>query len=275
MKTIAALLLLVSPALAADPREFHDLSYVKNQRQSLDIFAPAEGKNHPIMVWIHGGGWQRGDKSGAKEKPRAFVERGYVFVAISYRFIPQVSIKEMTGDVAQAIRFAHDHAKEFGGDPDTIFVAGHSAGAQLAALVCTDDRYLKSEGVSLSVIKGCVPVDGDAFDVVAQIESVPEARRSGWTSKFGDKASQEEVSATKYVARGKGIPPCLVMHCSDLIERKTQSELFVKVLQEYGVPAKTYSADNTTHVRIDAELGTAGDKPSQAMFEFLDSLRKK
>jgi len=98
-------------------------------------------------------------------KPQAFVDRGFVFVSTNYRFVPNVTIKEMAGDIARPIRWVHDHAQVSGGDPNTILVMGHSAGAQLAALVCTDDRYLRTEKLSLSIIKGCVPVDGDTYDV--------------------------------------------------------------------------------------------------------------
>src|SRR5262245_42015562 len=72
---------------------------------------------------------------------RAFTDTGYILVAANYRFVPKVSVKEMTGDIAKAIRWIHDHAKDYGGDPTAIFVMGHSAGAHLAALVCTDERY--------------------------------------------------------------------------------------------------------------------------------------
>src|SRR5204863_4465580 len=98
-------------------------------------------------------------------KPQAFTEKGFVFVSTNYRFVPKVSVKEMTGDIAKAIHWAHDHAKDYGGDPNSIIVMGHSAGAHLAALVCTDDRYLKAEKLSLSIIKGCVPVDVSVYDI--------------------------------------------------------------------------------------------------------------
>ena len=174
MRIIAVLFVafLASPLLAAEPKVHRDLAYAepKNERQTLDVYAPAEGKNHPVVVWIHGGGWQAGDKKDVQKKPQAFVDKGFVFVSINYRLLPdKVTIKQMAGDVAKAIRWTHDHAKDYGGDPNTIFVMGHSAGAQLAALVCTDDRYLKAEGLPLSIIKGCVPVDGDTYDVPLQI----------------------------------------------------------------------------------------------------------
>src|SRR5258706_9029575 len=113
------ILLTVVQAFAAEPVVHRDLAYAepKNERQSLDVYAPASGKNHPVIFWIHGGGWQRGSKAEVKMKPQAFVEKGCVFVAINYRFIPVVTIKEMTGDVAKAIHWVHQNAAQYGGDP--------------------------------------------------------------------------------------------------------------------------------------------------------------
>lgn len=163
MRTVVAFLLLVIPLLAAEPKVHRDLAYAgpKNERQALDVYAPPEGKGHPVVFWVHGGGWQAGDKGEVQMKPQAFVDKGFVFVSTNYRLLPEATIEQMAGDVAKAIRWTQEHGKEYGGDPDTIFVMGHSAGAQLAALVCTDHRYLKAEGLSPSTLKGCIPVDGD------------------------------------------------------------------------------------------------------------------
>src|SRR6266446_5635963 len=136
MRIIPALvvLLLAFSVRASEPKIHRDLAYVepKNERQTLDVYAPTEGKNHPVVVWIHGGGWKSGDKKGVQKKPQAFVDKGYIFVSTNYRFVPNVTVKEMTGDIAKAIRWVHDHAKDYGGDPESIFVMGHSAGAHLA-----------------------------------------------------------------------------------------------------------------------------------------------
>ena len=171
MRTIAAFLLLAFPLLAAEPQIHRGLAYAepKNERQMLDVYAPTKGKNHPIVVWIHGGGWRRGEREMCRKKPQAFADKGFVFVSINYRLLPKATIKQMAGDVAKAIRWIHDHAKDYGGDPNTMIRHGSFRRAQLAALVCTDDRYLKAEGLPLSLVKGCVPVDGDTYDVVMQI----------------------------------------------------------------------------------------------------------
>jgi arylformamidase len=182
MKPFAVLLLVATAVTAAEPKVHRDLPYAepKNERQTLDVYTPAEGKNRPVVVWIHGGGWHSGNKKDVKQKPQAFTDKSFVFVSINYRLqvwtdphlSPGVTIKQIAEDVARAIRWTHDHAGDYGGDPNTIFVMGHSAGAQLAALVCTDDRYLKAENLSLSIIKGCVPVDGDTYDLPMRIATV-------------------------------------------------------------------------------------------------------
>src|SRR5688572_24487869 len=102
---VLCLSLLVAATLVASPAVHRDLAYAKprNERQCLDVYVPPDGQNHPIVLWIHGGSWQRGDKSELavgnpsqhELKPKAFVERGCVFVAMNYRFFPAVTLREI------------------------------------------------------------------------------------------------------------------------------------------------------------------------------------
>ena len=258
--------------LLAESRVQRDVFYseLKSERQSLDVYAPTSGGEHPIVVWIHGGGWRQGDKQAVQRKPKAFVERGLVFVSINYRFVPQVTVKEMTGDVAKAIRWARDHARDFGGDPNRIFVMGHSAGAHLAALVCTDERYLQAEGLSLSVIKGCVPVDTAAYDIPKRFEQSGAAKADAGKSIFGaDEAMHRELSPVAYVGKVKSIPPFLILHVSDRPDSTAQSQAFAKALTQAGVLATLVPGEGKTHGTINSELGLPDDKPTKALFEFV------
>jgi acetyl esterase/lipase len=115
-----------------------------DKRQVLDVYSPKGAKDLPVVLWIHGGGWQAGDKKDVQLKPRAFTDKGFVFVSTNYRLLPDVDMGAIVRDVARAVGWVHGHVAEHGGDPKRLFVMGHSAGAQLAALVCTDDRYLKA-----------------------------------------------------------------------------------------------------------------------------------
>jgi arylformamidase len=277
MKTVLVFLLLAAPVLAAEPNVERDVAYAepKNDRRTLDVYSPKEGRAHPVIFWIHGGGWQAGSKADVHAKPRAFVDKGFVFVSANYRLLPEATIDQMAGDVAKGIRWVHDHAKDYGGDPNTFLVMGHSAGAQLAALVCTDDRYLKAEGLPLSIVKGCVPVDGDTYDVPLQIATVAPRTADVYRRKFGDEASQKNLSPVTHVAKGKDIPPFLILHVAEHPETGGQSRRLVKALAEAGISARAYPAEGKNHGTINSELGLAGDKPTEAVHEFLDGVLPK
>jgi acetyl esterase/lipase len=276
MRIIPAVFILfvTSPLLADEPKKHRGLPYTdsKNERQTLDVYAAAKGKDQPVVLWIHGGGWRAGDKGNVQKKPQAFVDKGYIFVSTNYRFVPDVTAKGMAGDIAKAVRWVHDHAREYGGDPKSIFVMGHSAGAHLAALICTDDRYLKAEGLSLSIIKGCVPVDAAVYDVKRQIDGFGASMAIIYSSVFGkDESSQKEFSPIAHVSKGKNIPPFLILHVADRADSKAQSRMFGDKLKEAGVSAEVVAAEGTTHGTINANLGMPADKPTLKMWEFMSA----
>ena len=163
-----------------------------------------------------------------------------MFVATNYRFLPKVDMGTLIGDVAKSIRWVHEHIAEYGGDPERLFIMGHSAGAQLAALICIDDRYLKAEGLSLACIKGCVPVDGDTYDVPAMIETEetrsrvhgqPQAKY-GYREEFGnDPVKHRDFSAVVHVAKDKGIPPFLIMYVAEHPDTTAQARRLESVLK--------------------------------------------
>lgn len=262
-----------------------DIPYVKNadKLQTLDVYAPANAKNLPVVFWIHGGGWQGGDKAEVYSKPQVFNAKGFILVSTNYRLLPNVDMATLTRDVAKAIRWVHDHIGEHGGDPKRLLIMGHSAGAQLAALLCTDERYLKEEGLSFAIIKGCVPVDGDTYDIPAMIE-VAELRyrlhglplpKMGHRIKFGnDPAKHKDFSAVTHVGKGKGIPPFLILYVANHPDVTAQALRLGNVLKAAEVPVTLFGAKETTHTRINADLGRADDPATAALFAFMEKTGK-
>ena len=250
---------------------------------TLDVYAPANAKNLPVVFWIHGGGWQVGDKADVKIKPRAFMEKGFVFVSTNYRLLPKVDMATLVGDVAKSFGWMHRHIAEFGGDPNRVLVAGHSAGAQLAAMICTDERWLKSQGIPMNVLIGCVPVDGDTYDIPAIIETaetrwqvhhLPPAK-FGHREKFGnDPQKFRDFSAVYHVEKGKGIPPFLLLYVANHPDTSAQAMHFGDVLKEAGVATTLFGAKDTYHDKLNDDLGISDDPATKALYEFIKSIDK-
>lgn len=253
------------------------------ERRMLDVYAPENARNLPVIFWIHGGGWEMGDKTSVQAKPKAFVDKGFVFVSTNYRFLPKVDMETIVRDIAKSIHWVHDHIAEYGGDPDRLVVMGHSAGAQLAALVCTDDRFLKAEGLTLKIIKGCVPVDGDTYDVPLMIETSAGRRKAlgqpdpkfGHFEKFGgDPVKHRTLSAVNHVARDKGIPPFLLLYVADHPDTSAQAKRLAAALNEAGIAAKLFGAKNSEHSKLNDNLGLPDDPATKAVFEFVGEITK-
>lgn len=251
---------------------------------TLDVFYPKNRKNLPVVFWIHGGGWQGGDKTDVQIKPKWFTERGYVFVSVNYRLLPAVDMTTIIRDVARSARWVSDHIAEYGGDPKRLLVMGHSAGAQLAALISVDERYLKAEGLSLAIIHGCVPVDGDTYDIPAIIETAETRRRVhgqpqakyGHREKFGkDPAKHRDFSTVTHVAKDKGIPPFLVLHVAEHPDTSAQAQRLGEALKTAGVPVTLFGARESTHNKLNADLGQPGDPATKALEAFLAKIDRK
>lgn len=280
MKSWFSLALILAATAVQAQEVTRDVPYANPaaDRQLLDIYAPKDARNLPVVFWIHGGGWQAGDKASVDNKPKAFVDRGFVFVATNYRLLPHVEMETIFRDVAKSLGWVHKHIAERGGDPDRIFVMGHSAGAQLAALLCIDDRYLKAEGVPLTALKGCVPVDGDTYDVPAIIETAETRRRVhgqpqakfGHREKFGnDPKKHIDYSAVTHVAKGKSIPPFLILYVAEHPDTTAQAQRLEAVLRQAEIPVATFGGRDTTHGRINAHIGLPDDAASKALFDWI------
>lgn len=281
---LLAPLLFLTTATAQEMKR--SIPYVENghARHVLDIYTPANAKNLPVVFWIHGGGWQTGDKANVQEKPAWFLNKGFVFVSINHRLLPEVEMDVLVRDVAKAFGWMHNHIAEHGGDPNRVLVGGHSSGAQLATLICTDDRYLKAEGVSFSSLIGCVPVDGDTYDIPAIIETAETRLRVhgmpmpkyGHRLKFGnDPAKHRDFSAVNHVAKGKGIPPFLIVHVSDHPDNSIQARRLEAMLKTAEIPATIFGGKETNHTKINALIGTEGDATTKALEVFITMVTGK
>src|SRR5437764_2647013 len=112
MRLVSLLLVVLAVAAGAQAQDVkRDIPYAEkaDERQVLDVYSPRDAKNLPVVFWIHGGGWQTGDKASVQLKPQIFVDEGYVFVSTNYRLLPNVDMATIVRDIAKSIRWVHDH----------------------------------------------------------------------------------------------------------------------------------------------------------------------
>jgi acetyl esterase/lipase len=228
------------------------------------------------MAFIHGGGWEFGDKANmphGRDKAAAFTPRGFVFASLNYRLSPAVKHPAHVQDVAAAIAWLHENAATIGGDPDRIYVMGHSAGAHLAALVATDERRLGAHDLPLGTIKGVIPLDGAGYDLTIEAPKVIKQRfllGKWYREAFGtDPKGWADASPSTHVKPGKGIAPFLLVHTARS-EAATQSRALAEKLRKAGVSAETLLSPKQSHAEVNRQFGKPGDMVTARVMEALE-----
>lgn len=161
---LGALNALVSESDVAIQR---DIRYGALARQQLDLMQPKNSDalitnptKRPVILFFYGGAWESGSKGDYFFMAEALASRGYLVVVPDYRVYPEVVFPAFMDDAALAAKWTINNVATYGGDVDNIFVMGHSAGAQIAALLAYDNTYLNRVGVRKNVFKGVISLAG-------------------------------------------------------------------------------------------------------------------
>ena len=160
---VAALLVAASTPLAAQSIQMLNVDYVPgatydDDRDMLDIYMPSGVTDAPVVVFFHGGALRAGDKSDGQHLAKRLVPLGIGVVAANYRLTPAVAHPAHIQDAATATAWVLDNIADYGGDPDNVYVAGHSAGAYLAALLVLDPSHLGTHHRSPASLRGSIPI---------------------------------------------------------------------------------------------------------------------
>ena len=258
-----------------------DVAYGKHKDQRLDVYSPKKGvKDSPVMVYVHGGAWMRGNKSSVGKKATFFTGRGWILVSVNYRLVPDGQHPRNVEDVATALAWVHDHCAEQGGDPNLIFLMGHSAGCHLAALVATDGRPLKKAGKSLTIVKGVIGLDTQTYDIPQLMKSASSS--AVYAKVFTeDESTQRDASPIHHVQKNKGIPPFLICYSRGMATRLNparpeQAKAFCAALNSAGVEAEVVDASDRNHGQINQRFGDPKDnKVTGKATEFLKAILGK
>jgi acetyl esterase/lipase len=272
---IALLSMSFAPATAASVTRHSGIEYaqiegVEPRHLSLDLYTPAAAHDAPIMLYVHGGGWSLGDKGVVSGKPAFFCGSGWLFASTNYRLVPEVTPAEQARDIARAVAWLHEHAAEFGGDPERIFLVGHSAGGHLVALVSTWPEPLQEVGLDLSALSGTIVLDAGALDLNTHLGRV--GRLPLFSQAFGtDPAAWPPLSPLHWVAPDAGIPPMLIF-VQGRPERVGDARRFSNALVACGVQSEVVYLPQHTHAMVNRQVGVAGDPTTEAIIRFLTGL---
>jgi acetyl esterase/lipase len=133
-------------------------SYLASQC-TLDLYYPKGLKNFATIVWFHGGGLT----GGKKEIPKALLDKGYAVIGVGYRLSPKVTAPKYIEDAAAVVAWAFQNISLYGGNPDLIFISGHSAGGYLGLMITLDKKYLKKYDIDANRIAALIPFSGQAI----------------------------------------------------------------------------------------------------------------
>ncbi|MDJ0951191.1 MAG: alpha/beta hydrolase [Alphaproteobacteria bacterium] len=218
------------------------VAYGPAPRQRLSIYRPADVQTPaPVVVFFYGGSWRNGNRRDYRFAGAALASRGVVAVLPDYRLYPEVRFPAFVNDGAAAVAWVHANIDRFGGDPDRIFLMGHSAGAHIAAHLALDRRRLAAAGVPDQAIAGMIGLAGPyALDPLA------------YRSTRAVFAGQPDIEAAKPITFARAdAPPMLLLHGSDDdTVSPWNSEQLAARLAAAGAEARLVAYPDVGHIGI-------------------------
>lgn len=237
------------------------LAYGDDPRNKLDVYTPVERPaNAPVVVFFYGGSWNSGSRSDYDFVGEALASRGIVVVVADYRLYPQVRYPMFLEDSARAVGWAHQHVREYGGDPQRLYVMGHSSGAYNAAMIALDPVFLAAVGLTPSMLSGWIGLAGP-YDFLP-IEN-PEVKPVFF---FPD--SPPESQPINHVSRDA--PPTLLIASKDdnVVNPIRNTGGLAARLRADGVPVRELYFSRTGH----ATLVGALSRPLRGLAPVLDDV---
>lgn len=223
-----------------------DLPYNGTRNLKLDVYTPSGASKAPVVVFFYGGRWSTGDKSQFRFVGQALAASGSVVVMPNLRLYPEARFPGFVEDAASAVRWTRDHIAEYGGDPGKLFLAGHSSGAHVAALLALNEQVLGAVGIQRKSIKGMIGLAGpyDFLPITA-----PDLR-----DVFGP-PERFALSQPIYYVDGQN-PPVLLLHGENdevIPVRNTQN--LAAAISRAGGPVETVLYPRMSHSMLIGSLG--------------------
>lgn len=242
------------------------IAYGEHPRQVLDLYAPIGTTTAaPVLLFFYGGGWTEGTRTDYEFVASSFTREGFLVVLPDYRLHPEVAFPAFVDDAAAAATWVQEHAGDHGGDPGQIFLAGHSAGAHLAAHVALWPEKMLAAGGDPEGFAGLVGLAGPYDFLPLDEGSVLE--------RIFPAATRLESQPIHHVDAGAVLPPVLLVHgTADERVWPRNSRRLAAALEQRGADVTLITYEGVGHARLAASLAPAFDFLSRARQDVLDWL---
>jgi acetyl esterase/lipase len=222
-----------------------DIAYGDGPRRKVDVYVPvglAANAKAPVVVFFYGGSWRFGEKGDYRFVADALTSKGIVTVIADYRLFPEVSYPALLDDPAAAVAWTVRRIARFGGDPDRIFIAGHSAGAYDAAMIAFDPRWLAKHGLTPQALRGFVGLAGP-YDFLP-------IQDPGVTEVFHWPDTPVESQPISHVSRD-ALPSLLIAARKDtFVDPRQNTESMAARLKAAGADVTVVMHDHVNHVTL-------------------------
>ncbi|WP_199140974.1 alpha/beta hydrolase [Pedobacter sp. ASV12] len=263
-------------SVSAQVRVEKDIHYAGTAApsHSLNIYFQKDStKQRDVIVFIHGGSWSSGKKETYWWLGRNFAKKGVVTAVINYPLAPAATYKEMAQASAQAVKWVKDHIAAYGGNPDRLFLMGHSAGGHLCELINADPRYFEDLGIK-NPIKGVVLDDPFGLDME---EYLANAEKDHYYEDFirtfsTDSKVWQAGSPLFYVKNSNN--PHLILYGTKTYEAiKIQSERMNKLLLAQHVPATLKVIEGKKHVGMISQMIFGSNQLYKFILDFFKEVK--
>jgi len=267
----AALVLVAASPILGQGVVTRDVDYMSNVdyddgRDLLDIYMPEKANNVPVVVFFHGGALRDGDKSTGQTIAQRLVPHGVGVVSANYRLTPSVMYPAHVQDAASATAWVLRNIEQYGGDPENVYISGHSAGAYLAALIALDPERLGAHGLSPTLLSGSILIS--PFLYVE--ETAADRPKDVWGT---DPADWLAASVTPHIGSGGG-RMLLIYADGDDEWRRNQNDRFGEAMEAAGNHSvRVVEVPNRNHLSLITGLNDPDDQIGDLALGFVQGHR--
>jgi len=252
LKDYIYVLIIAMAISGCSSKKYKNISYLQpttatTDEPSLNIFSPRKtALKTPVLIFVHGGNWNSGDKKMYGFVGRNFAKKGITTVIVGYTLSPKTDFDGMAKQVAKAVEWTKENISKYNGNPEKIYLTGHSAGGHLIALVGTNTKYLKDK----SIIKGIILNDAAGLDMKHYLQEIPPTEKDSYLKTWSNSPEIWKNASPIYFL-DKNAPPFMIYTGGTKTYRSIQiaNERFLKELHQYQ-PNVKLNVLNKNHVSM-------------------------